>query len=121
MDSQNNYMLLPTLSFAFNIENKGLERKGSADKPKVGPSDNIDPCTIESQAESSQRIRSPYVVRSSSTGTTDHGLASMANDIESASRKQHPIDHTDQLLEMQSKKKKKTSLYLSAFDISKQN
>lgn len=101
MDSQNNYMLLPTLSFAFNTKNKGLERKESADEPKVGPSDNIDPCTIELQAKSSQRIRSPYMVRGSSPGTTDHGLALMANDIESTSRKQHPIDHTDQLLEIQ--------------------
>lgn len=101
MDSKSNDMLLPTLSFAFNIKNKGIERKGSADEPKLGHGDNIDPCTIELQTESSQCIRSPYMVRGLSTGKTDHGLAYMANDTKSKSRRQRPIDRTDNFLEMQ--------------------
>lgn len=101
MDSKNNYMLLPTLSLVFNFKNKGLERKGSADEPKVGPSESIDPCTIELHTKSSQRIRSPYMVRDLSTGERDRGLEQITNDTESTSKKPHLIDHTDDLLEIQ--------------------
>lgn len=61
MGSTNNCMHLPTLSFALNITNKGLGRRWSANKQKVGRGDDPDPRQVELQAKSSQRIWSPYI------------------------------------------------------------